>query len=159
MPEISNRTNCSLAEIDCLRTYLSQTPVHRLVKVIDKGARVSRGEIKPLSQIGRLRTMWGELDGIYRNGKDDSEKFLVKEIMPALRDPQCHDAQRLCLIEGFKRRLLTNNKLELKITLFEEEDNIIMCDGNSRTVAYFEYGLETRQSNLSLPVYIINPHV
>ena len=154
MPEISNRTICSLTEINSLKTYLSKTPVCWLVKVIDQGAKVSKGEIVSLSQIGELRTIWGELDGIYKNGMNDSEKFLVKEVMKVLRDPWCHDTHRLTLIEKYKR-LLASDELELIITLFEKEENIVICDGNSRAVACFEYGLETGQSNLSLPVYAI----
>jgi hypothetical protein len=143
-----------MAEIKDLKVYLSKTPVCWLIDKIARGAKVSRGEITPLSEIGTLKTIWGNIGGIQSINEHAAEKFLVRQVIQALKDPRCTDKNRLSLIEKYKQ-LFANGKLELIITLLEHKSNISICDGNTRVVACFEHGSETRQVNLSLPVYVI----
>jgi hypothetical protein len=127
-----------------------------LVGVIDRGATVSKGEVETLSQVGRLRTMWGDLGGVRSVDEYDSEKFLVNQVMTVLKKPQCIDRERLDRIENYVK-LFANNELDLRITLMEDRSGITICDGNTRVVACFEYCIRTGQTSLRLPVNVISP--
>lgn len=154
MTIISNRRSCSLSEINALKMYLSLTPVRWLVQVIDSGAKVSKGGVTSLSEIGKLRTIWSELGGIRSSDEHGSQKFLVSQVVAALRKPQCNDRETYDKIREYVR-LFADGQLELKITLLEDKNEYTICDGNKRAVACFEYGLKRRKRNLSLPVYVI----
>jgi hypothetical protein len=152
---ISNRKNCNKIEIHELKIYLSQTPVAWLASEIDKGVKVSKGEITPLLQVGKLRTIWSELGGIHSIIEHGHDKFLVCQVMQTLRNPCCNDKKALYLIEEYMQ-LFASRRLEIKVTLLEQDLNIIICDGNKRAVACYEYSLEKGNANFSLPVYIIS---
>jgi hypothetical protein len=156
MPQIVHCRTCTPKEISELRAYLSTTPVRWLVGVIDGGARVSKGEVKSLSQVGRLRTIWGDLGGVRSDHEYGLEKFLVGQVMAVLKKPQCTDKERLDRIENYVK-LFANNQLDLKITLMEDRSGITICDGNTRVVACFEYCVRTGQTSLRLPVNVISP--
>lgn len=154
MIDIRNRKDCSTREINDLKSYLKGTPVHCLFEVIGSGAKVSKGEITLLSEIGKLKTIWSELGGMHKSNENANDKFLVHEVMGALHNPRCTDSVTLYKINEFIQ-LRTSDHLELKITLGEKNDDITIYDGNKRVVACYECGEEKMKSNLSIPVYII----
>ena len=91
MPEISDCRCCSSEEIHCLKKYLKKSTTPWLVCPIDQGASVSKCNVKPLSEIGRLRTIWAELGGIRSENQYNSEKFLVRDVVDVLLDERCTD--------------------------------------------------------------------
>jgi hypothetical protein len=154
MPEIKNRINCSFIEINNLKDYLATTPVGWLNELIDNHATVSKGRIESLLEVGKTRTIWGDLGGIQSKNEYGSEKFLVGQIIPVLKKPLCSDRTTLNKILEYIQ-LFADNKLELKITLLEVNNQFTICDGNTRVVACFEYWSKCGINDVNLPVYVI----
>jgi len=151
---IINRKSCSLTEINALKTYLSQTPVSCMVERINRGAEVSKGEVTPISEIGGLRTIWSDLGTIRSIDEHGSDKFLVSQVAKALSKPSCTDRRTLEEIRQYIQ-LLDSGRLELKITLVEDKNGLLICDGNKRAVACYEWGLREDLQRFMLPVYVV----
>jgi len=155
--DIINRIDCAPDEISRLKEYLQKTQVNWVVKCIDNGARVSKGEIQGLSALGNLKTFWSDLGDVSSIKEHGSEKFSVNQVMDALSKPQNMDnanaKKALSKINEYSRRL-ASGQLELIITLIETNNGLMIIDGNSRAVTYFEHYKEIEESGC-LPVFII----
>jgi hypothetical protein len=149
----TNRINCEASEIADLRTYLSSTPVSWLCGVIKAGGGVSKATVRSVATIGDLETIFDCLGGIKSQELLGIRRFLVKQVMDTLRHPACTDARMLQTITGYQQRLGQNN-IEIKITLFECVEGIIVCDGNKRTIAALERA-KAENTELVLPVYVV----
>ncbi len=150
----TNRIRCEAPEIGDLRTYLRSTPVPWLCDFIDAGASVCKAELQSIAKVGDLETIFDCLGGIKSQESLGKRRFLVKHVMDTLRNPACTDAKMLQTITNYQQRL-AENSIEIKITLFECVDGIILCDGNKRTVAILERA-KAEQKELVLPVYIVS---
>jgi hypothetical protein len=150
----TNRTKCKASEIGDLRSYLLSTPVPWLCELIDAGACVYKAEVHSAAQIGDLETIFGCLGGIKSQESLGKRRFLVKHVMDTLRNPACTDAKMLQTIIDYQQRL-GESSFEIKITLLECADGIILCDGNKRTVAILERA-KAEKKELVLPVYIVS---
>jgi hypothetical protein len=150
---LSNRIKCEAPEIADLRAYLSSTPVSWLCGLIDAGACVCKASVQSAATIGDLETIFDCLGGIRSHESVGRRRFLVKQVMDGLRNPACTDSMMLQTITDYQQRLVQNS-LEVKITLFECAEGIIVCDGNKRTVAALEQS-KVGNMELVLPVYIV----
>jgi hypothetical protein len=103
--------------------------------------------------VGDLETIFECLGGIRSQESVGRRRFLIKQVLDALRNPACTDARMLQTISDYQQRL-GQKSLELKITLFECKDGIIVCDGNKRTVAALEQS-KAENRELVLPVYVV----
>lgn len=145
-----------MTEIETLKIYLSQTPVSWIVELMKRGAEVLKGEVTPISEIGKLRTMWSELGTIRSIDEHGSDKFLVSQVMQALSKPACTDRRTPDEIRQYIE-LLDSGQLEVKITLLEDKSGLLICDGDKRAVACYEWGLKKGLEQLTLPVYVVTP--
>jgi hypothetical protein len=148
---ISNCRLCSETEKEKLKLYLYDTPVCWLVRYIENGAEILKGELESTETLGQIRTIWSTLGHINKS----PDKFLVREVLTTLHKYDCGDIKTLQLIQEYKS-LIAENKLEIIITLLKQNDDIIICDGNKRAVAYYEYLIEKERNKMTLPVYIVN---
>jgi hypothetical protein len=154
---LTNQRSCSAAEVGDLRRYLSETHMRlRLPQLIDRGAAVSKAGVKPLDTVGNLRTYFKNIGGIVCQTEHGAERFLVRQVVPTLHKANCIDKERLKRIELY-RKLYASKRLELIVTLSVDGEGLVIYDGNTRTVAVFEYGQETGQTDLGLPVYVVTP--
>jgi len=156
MPYIKNRTPCTNEEITELQHYLKGTPVFNLTNYFEKNhTLVYKGVIESNIDLGKTKTIWSNLGGVLSKSEYSSDKFLVKQVCSTLKNPNCKDKGTLVKIKEYTQ-LLVNKKLEMKVTLLETNNQLIICDGNKRAVAWFEYFLKCKSTNIRLPVFIIS---
>ncbi len=136
--------------------YLERTPVKKLVNLLRFGGyTLKKGNIVSLKYLGSLKTEFGELGGIKSLEVFGRNKFLVKEVMTILKSPNCSDSESLSSIEYFMKRDETG-KLEYKITIFRENTDYIIKDGNKSAVAFYERRKKIIGNNIFFPVYFID---
>ena len=157
IPKIVNRRNCSPEEIEWLRAYLAENakPVWLYVcGLIREDPRITKGGVSGTKEIGELKTVWSTLGNI-----PNSRKFFVREVIHILQDRQNENhnkaEEHLQKIEDYMK-LLDKGELQLIITLEESKNDLMILDGNTRTVAYFEYGMKRGHLHQILPVYVIS---
>jgi len=144
-----NRQGCSADERQNLIQYLKQTPVAWVADKIVRGALLSKGEIQSRAVLGSLTTIFSNLGGVLATQRHGKEKFLVREVLPVLRDPRCNDKDALRKVECYME-LDAANRLEIKITICEVGDNCMIVDGNIRASAIYE----RRSSSSFIPVMV-----
>ena len=134
---ILNRQTCSPQETRRLIKYLKATPVPWVADKIEKGSSLLRGEIRRRDNLGSLTTIFSELGGIFAKQMHGREKFLVKEVLPALRDPKCTDTSSRLAVERYMK-LDASNLLEIVITIYCTDTGYFIVDGNKRASACYE---------------------
>jgi len=87
--EIFNRISCSVEEIIFLKEYLLKTPFSWIVKNVNMGAKVTKGVIKQVSEVGNLKRIWGNLGGITSLKMHQNDKFFVGQAVSILKHPNC----------------------------------------------------------------------
>ncbi|MBI3413012.1 MAG: hypothetical protein HY051_02960 [Candidatus Aenigmarchaeota archaeon] len=115
---IAKQATCGPVERDALIEYLMATPVRWAADLIRGGAQLSKGEVNSREFLGSLETIFENLGGRHPRGVDGRKRFLVREVLPALQDPQCTDKaslERLLLY----MKLDAANTLEIKITIVQ----------------------------------------
>lgn len=135
--QIVNRRGCSAEEKQHLIQYLKQTPVACVADKIAAGALLSKGEIQSRAVLGSLTTIFGNLGGLLATRRHGKERFLVREVLPVLRDPRCTDKGALRKVECYME-LDAANRLEIKITICEVGGGRMIVDGNKRASAIYE---------------------
>ena len=153
---VENCKPCSSNEVSVLKQYLSGTPVFKLIEFVKAGALVTKGNMLSVSEIGKLKTIWENLGEIHSKEEYNSDKYLVSQVISILSDVRCKNNSRTLEIINEYKSLLIKDKLELKITLLNKENDVIICDGNKRVVACYQYCLENQLNKFTLPVYIIS---
>jgi hypothetical protein len=148
-----NRVGCSENEKNELTAYLSMTPVSWLNRIIESGASVEKATIESLQHIGSLQTIFECLGGIKCQDQIGTKRFLVSQVFDALQSPSCTDKSMLDTILLYKQ-LKSQGCLEIKITIFECSEGVIVFDGNKRAVACLQQANEKNQETV-LPVYIV----
>ncbi len=154
---ITNRQNCSPEEIQRLIQYLEATPVAWVADKIRRGAALSKGEIQSREYLGALVTIFSKLGSdlglIVARQRYGREKFLVREILPTLRDPQCVDEDARSKVECYMK-LDTLNSLEIIITIYQYGTDCIVVDGNKRASACYEG--RSSMDFRPVPVYLVS---
>lgn len=147
---------CGIQETQNHIRYLEQTPVRELADLLrSKHYVLKKGNITSLNYLGSLKTEFGELGGIKSMKVFDRNKFLVSEVMTILRRSDCSDKISLQSIEYFTK-IDGENKLELKITIFNDGTDYIIKDGNKRAVAFYERRININKNNIIFPIYLID---
>ena len=151
---------CPLDVVRAHVDYLKATPVAAIGRYIECGAlSLARGIITSLEDLGSLKTEFGDLGGLEANRVHGQDKFLVRQVLGALRDPRCTDHTSLKSIEYFMD-LDAKGALEpqLIVTLLFDGTDCQIKDGNKRAVAFYE-SRKRRGAGDSIvfPVYLVRP--
>jgi hypothetical protein len=147
-----NRQSCSEGEKQSHIQYLMKTPVSGIVTKIEEGALLSKGEIQSRDVLGSLTTIFSDLGNILASQRHDESKFLVRQVLPALRDSSCNDKDTLRKVECY-RKLYEAKSLIVKITICEDGDSCMIIDGNKRASAIYNSCLS---SFTPVMVYLIS---
>jgi hypothetical protein len=86
--------------------------------------------------LGNLQTLWSDLGGLRTEITLSSEKFRVRDVLNVLESPKCADRTALETIKDYMARI---SQIDIVITIRQEDGGELrICDGNKRTVAYYE---------------------
>jgi hypothetical protein len=131
---IFNKQSCTPDEIEGHIGYLVQENMSAVADAIMNGAPLSKGDIGSRDDLGALVTIFKNLDLVFARQRYGREKFLVREVLPTLRDPNCNDVDSLLKVEQYGM--------------------CIIVDGNKRASACYEGRSAT---NFTLvPVYLVS---
>lgn len=136
--------------------HLKQTPVSGLAGLLlSKKYILKKGKIISLEYLSSLKTEFGELGGITSREVFGRNKFLVSEVMTILKRSDCSDKTSLRSIEYFIKRDEAN-ELEFKITIFHDNTDYIIKDGDKRAIAFYERRKKISGNNITFPIYLID---
>jgi|GEM_PF-3344631 len=135
---ILDQKGCTVPETSEHIKYLEGTPVSQVAILLRNGSPLYKGVIKSREILGSIPTIYSELRGIYCSKEYSREKFLVKEVLPTLKDPRCSDNQSLDSIEYFMKLVAEDLMKVTKITILEQARNCLVVDGNKRASAWYE---------------------
>ena len=153
---IKNIKQCSESEINSQIKYLSNTPVSKIADFLRTGSlKLQKGIITSLSDLGQLKTEFGPIGNIKPKAIEGEIKFIVSELVPTLKNnPNVIDNGLLVNIESIAEKE-KKNEIEFNITIFSNGNELIIKDGNKRTVAYYENRKTNIIDSIDYPVYII----
>jgi hypothetical protein len=160
---IYNRAECTREEMIDILGGLCMVQERELVTHILRGARVQKGVVRGLSDLGRIRTKWKHLGTIDIGGgigNGNSKRFRVREVMEALNQPladlqeYCERLQIVQRINRYKQQI-NKNQLKMSVALVEKGDELVLCDGSEKVTALYEFGKEKHLENSELPVCVI----
>ena len=154
--KITNKIICNKNEVESLKKYLIENSyVSAPITLINRGARVCKGIIEKTDDVGLIKTCWSELGRIKSIERFNQNNFLVKQVVPILKESNCKDENdKLGDILACKKKY-SKNQLELVITLLKI-NGLIIADGNTRVVACYEYNFERKENITNLPIYLIS---
>jgi hypothetical protein len=148
MVGIKNSRGCTPAELQDLKKHL--------VQLIESGAKVTKGEISPLAEIGRIRTIFKDIGSVLSKAEYGQDTFLVSQVQSVLKSKGCTDIAMRDKIAAFKTQI-ASGKFRLTVTLLETDGDLYIFDGDKSAVAFFEHSSETGSEDCSLPVFVIKP--
>ena len=154
---IQNIEKCSEIEIEHQAKYLLDTPVSGIVQYLKNGElKLSKGKVDSLHLVGNLKTEFGEIGSIVPSAKKGEIKFVVSELVPALRNnPNVNDGGLLEAIEAIAEKE-KKNEIEFNVTVLMLRGEPIVKDGNKRTVAFYENRKSNLDQKICYPVYVVH---
>jgi len=153
MAEITNRKNCSSEEINTLKQFLKPRAPH-LIQYIGAGAVVSKGFIKSRSDLAKINTEYYNIGGIRSRKEYNAKFFRVDQVISVMKNPQCHDGVHLDVIQKYIQEI-SDDTFKYTITLFENNNEIFIYDGNHSAVALYEYYSKCELADINIEVFII----
>lgn len=151
---------CTSDTVRAYIRYIRATPVAKIGWLLERGDHsLSRGIITSLKILGSLKTEFGDLGGVKAREEFGQEKFLVRQVLGALRDPRCTDRKSRQSIEYFMA-LDEKGELEsrLKVTLLFDRANYQIKAGDKRAVAFYESRMSRGGGDaVGFPVYVVSP--
>ncbi|MDO8310393.1 MAG: hypothetical protein Q7T25_00490 [Sideroxyarcus sp.] len=149
---------CECSPIETRRQidYLSSTPVFKIAELLNSGQCVlKKGAISSLHHLGNLKTEFGPIGSLLPAAKSGERKFLVSEIVPMLRaNRTIPDGGLLQSIETIMKTE-AKNEVDFNITLLSLNGEIIIKDGNKRTIAYYENRKNFNRTTSNYEVYLV----
>ncbi len=154
---LKNIRACSSAEALAQMEYLRATPVSCLVKLVEQNHLVLfRASIESLTDLGKLKTEFGVIGRLHPSVTSGCKKFLVSEIVPTLRaNPDVNDDGLLQRIERIVE-LEDIGAVEYNTTILDGGLELVIKDGNKRTIAYFERFRE-KGDQRAFDVFVLRP--
>jgi hypothetical protein len=153
-----NLCKCSPEETRRHITYLSSTPVSRIAELLrSRRCVLKKGVVSSLQYLGSLKTEFGQIGPLVPAQQIGERKFLVSEIVPILRaNRDVPDGGLLESIEAVMGKV-ARNEVEFNITILLLNGEIIVKDGNKRTIAYYENRKNLNQTEIHYEVYVVEP--
>jgi hypothetical protein len=132
---------CSPSELGAQIAYLASTPVAGIAQLRESGqCRLRKGVVRSLAVLGSLKTECGRLGTIPPPPTSGEQKVRVAQVLPALRQlPDGGDL--LSRIEGFLQ--MNETDIEYHVTVMRLGTDLIVKDGNARTIAFSERRKDT----------------
>ena len=151
---IVNLQLCASAEKQEHINYLRQppAPVSWVADMLEAGTPLYKGVIRSRQVVGSLVTIFAELEGVSCLQRHGTERFLVSQVLPTLRDPRCTDRDALAKVECYMK-LDSKGSLEIKVTICERGANRMIVDGNKRAAACYES--RSDQHFGTLPIFLV----
>lgn len=153
---IDDIQRCNAGDLESMIRYLAASPVFSIAALLREGRlTLKRGVIRSVGDLGMLKTEFGNLGKLVPSQRAGEPKFLVSEVLPSLRRNPGADDGLLDAILGFMGSD-ERGQVEYVVTVFRAGTDLIVKDGNKRTIAYFE----RRRGNLKAidyPVFIVEP--
>lgn len=151
---IKRLRNCSQQEVQQHIAYLVPTPVCTIAELLKSGqCRLSKGTIRSMADLGALKTEFGHMGPLAPPRTDGEQKFRISEVLPLLKaNPGAGDAL-LPNIQGIMK-LDESGKVDYIVTIMRIGSDLIVKDGNKRTIAYFERR-KSFGKLIDFPVYLV----
>ena len=129
---------CSAGELRKQIDYLAATPVAGIAALLRGGQlALKAGTIRSLATMGSLKTEFGQIGSIVVANSDAQSKFRVAEVLPLLEAHAGLDDPMLEKIRTFMRKD-ESGQVHFNTTLLRVGGELIIKDGNKRTIAFFE---------------------
>lgn len=146
---ILNLQLCSPAEISTQIAYLEATPVAAIATQLCRGTLcLYKGIIQSLDALGTLKTEFGTIGTETAPPMDGERKFRICQVLPLLRANAGLDNLMLQKIEEFMQKDARGD-VEYNVTVLKSETDLIVKDGNKRTIAFYE-----RRKGLHDPIHL-----
>lgn len=155
MAVIENLRRCTQEELEAQIRYLEQTPVRGLAALLRAGTcDLSAGHVRSVASIGGLKTEFGELGPLRPPSREGARKFLVSEVWPALEaTPGADDAMHTAIARFMRKDEYGDVDYNITLVLFDGE--VIVKDGNKRTIAFYERR-RTFAGSIEFPVFVVD---
>ncbi len=133
------------------------TPVKQLAEYLRNGQlKLSKGKVNSLYYLGNLKTEFGVIGDIVPKTSEGEVKFTVSELVPALRNnPDVNDDGLLNKIEAIIEKE-KNNEIEFNVTVLSLKNELVLKDGNKRTVVFYENRRTNLGQVINYPVYVLH---
>jgi hypothetical protein len=158
MVSVRNIQPCSPGELHDLKAHLSTSNVPQLVRLIESGAAVDKGEISPLAEVGQLPTIFKNIGTVRSEQEYGQKTFRVSQVPEVLQKAQCTDRAMRQKIDSYKKEV-AEGTYRLTVTLLQTDGDFYIWDGDKSAVACFEHASQTGNARYSLPVFVIRPPV
>lgn len=147
--------NCTANELEGQIRYLEGTPVRGIADLLRSGQCIlRRGKVQALADLGALKTEFGQLGWVSARISDGQRKFRVAEVVPVLRLNPGADDKLLECIEYFIDRE-ARGEVDYNVTIIKHGPDLIVKDGNKRTIAFYERRHGSSESGIDFPVFIV----
>jgi len=136
--------------------HLTTTPVARnFFPYFEKRFFISNVQISSLKELGRLRTIFGDLGGIRSSSKGSAQKFTVSRVLPALKKPACTDKEGL---ESIRRFMDNLDEFPFLVTIVKDQVNYMIVDGDKHAVAFYEHSRKIpNEDEIDFRAFLISP--
>jgi len=152
---ITDLRDCTEQELQAQINYLEGTPVRGIVQLLRTGRCVlKRGSVPTLTELGALKTEFGQMGPLVPNATHGETKFRVAELVPLLRGNPGVDDGLLTKIDAFVEKD-KRGEVEYNVTIFDHGNDLVIKDGNKRTVAFFERRKGSCNDVIAFPVFVV----
>lgn len=154
---IADLRDCTEQELQAQIKYLEETPVRGIAQLLRSGRCVlKRGSVPTLTQLGALKTEFGQIGPLVPAATHGEMKFRVAELVPLLRNNPGVDDGLLTKIEAFVEKD-ERGEVEYNVTIFDHGNDLVIKDGNKRTAAFFERRKGSSNDAIAFPVFVVQP--
>jgi hypothetical protein len=153
---ITDLHQCSDAQLREQINYLRSTPVAGIARLLDEGrCCLMAGTIRSLTMLGSLKTEFGQIGCLKAPHGPGERKFRVAEVLPLLEANPGIDAPMLRSIRFF---MLKDEcaELVLNTTILNLGSDLVIKDGNKRTIAFFERR-RASGDDIAFRVHVVQP--
>lgn len=149
-------TPCEVSEVKEQIDYLRNTPVKRLSDLLKQGKlQLGFTFINSIEALGTIKTEFGPIDILMPQSNSGDKKFLVSEIYFALcSKPDIDDAGLLQAIEEI-RIAESNNEIEFNVTALLQNNELVIKDGNKRTIAFYENRRINNHKKINFKLFVV----
>ena len=152
---ITDLLDCTEQELQTQITYLEGTPVRGIAQLLrTRKCVLKKGSVPTLTQLGALKTEFGQIGPLVPNATDGQKKFCVAELVPVLRNNPGVDDGLLTKIDAFVEKD-KRGEIDYNVTIFDHGNDLVIKDGNKRTVAFFECRKGSSNDAIAFSVFVV----
>jgi hypothetical protein len=117
---------------------------------------LSKGRVKTLRDLGALKTEFGQIGMLLPHVSTGERKFRISEVTPLLRTNPGLDDELLRKIDEFASKD-RRGEVTYNVTIFSHGSDLVVKDGNKRTIAFYERRRDSLTEQIDFPVFLIQP--